>query len=465
MIDKVPSGKGLSIVLATVVSFVALAWIVPAHKEPAIRVAFIGNSITFVNDLPRFVEALGGGEDGTIFQDSCLHGALNFMSMLYKGNGMYRKWQTRKAIISRSFTSSSSSSSNGNGSSKSDADNGIIYDFGACSVPQLLVGHDEEFYYENSGKYSDGRNPCTISPQYLAYRESLYYNNNQPEEPLTWDFVVMNDQSRFPTMYEKRKHSLMALRTVYAPLLSAAKATVVFLVTFGYVGQQRIYVDDDASKWNFVPTETEDDMPHFTSALYYGYQEYQNVLEKQNNIPVRLAHVGLAFLTVWEEDRALWRRLFYVDGLHPSPLGTYLEGCVVYATLRQRLPPASIRIQQVSQLWKRARRMHLGRKHYLAYITEQEAAEMIPLDLPTRDEARYLSDVCRRVALKGYRPSSLLSEDELDEEFYSNYPDTDDGSFYDQFDENNNDWNDDDDDSVVADGNVDGEDDDDGWFW
>lgn len=420
-----------------ITTLIGLAFLLPATPvEPTLRVAFIGNSVTFVNDLPRFVQALDGNN---LFQDSCLHGALNFMSLLYKGNGMRKTWQTKRARINQTE----------------------LYDWGACSVPQLLSGHDPQFYLENSGKYSDGKNPCTENADYLAYRESLHGQN----ELVTWDFVVMNDQSRYPVLYRRRRHSLLALRQVYAPLLRSAHATVVFLVTYGYVAQIPSYVDDDQGGWKYTPTETEEDMPYFTASLYYGYQEYRQALERRG-VPVRLAQVGLAFLTVWEENRELWRRLFFVDGLHPSPLGTFLEGCVVHATIRQRLPPVSIRVEQVSQLWNRARRMNLGRSSYSKYLTDEEAMEQIPLTLPTRQEAHYLSDVCRRVALKGYQPSSLLQKYDLDSQYYSSYADADDGVLYGQFLYGDDDaayaqYNYDDYVSAYADRHND----DDAWFW
>lgn len=279
----------------------------------------------------------------------------------------------------------------------------------------------------------------------MEYRDSLHNNTH---ENMSWDFVVMNDQSRYPLSYENRQKSVMALREFYAPLLNTVQARAVLLVTYGYVRQPKQYADDDSASWNYPVYETEDDMPSMTSMLYYGYQEYQQVLERKG-VPTRLAQVGLAFLTVWEEDRELWRRLFFFDGLHPSPLGTYLEGCVVYTTIRQQLPPIPIRIEKVSQLWARARRMHLS--NYQPFIPKEDRATAVPMALPTRDEARVLSNVCRRVVLQGYIPSSIWRVDALDETFNSNYGDADDAEFADYFVEDyytdDDYYNDDDDDA------------------
>ena len=409
MLDKVlTASNGYRLLFVAVPALIALAILVPdTTTQPVLRVAFVGNSIVFVNDLPRFVEALG--ENHYIVQDSCLHGSLSLMSLAYRGNGMLNKWKTNAALI------------------QGDKKNNRIYDFGACSVPQLLLGHDEEFYSENSGKFSDGKNPCTVNPNYLQFRESLHPD---PREQMHWDFVVLNDQSRYPMTYKRRGKSVMALQEIYAPLLNMVQATAVFLVTYGYVAQAAQYVDDDRMGWkNFSPTETEEDMPYMTSLLYYGYQEYQQALERKG-VTGRLAQVGLAFLTVWEEDIELWRRLFFYDGMHPSPLGTYLQGCVVYTTIRQQLPPMSLRIEQVSRLWQNARRMHQKNR---GYISKEDESTLLPMPLPTRDEARYLSEVCKRVALEDYHPPSLWPYDQLGDGFYSNYADADDANFAEYF--------------------------------
>jgi hypothetical protein len=63
--------------------------------DPDVRVAMIGNSLMYYNDLPRLLEAMS---DGSITQDSCLHGDASFKSHLIYGNGMYEKVRTKKRI-------------------------------------------------------------------------------------------------------------------------------------------------------------------------------------------------------------------------------------------------------------------------------------------------------------------------------------------------------------------------------
>ena len=83
--------------------------------------------------------------------------------------------------------------------------------------------------------------------------------------------------------------------------------------------------------------------------------------------------------------------------------------------------------------------MHLERAYYSAFVTDEQAAEKFPMALPTRKEAHTLSNVCRRVALRGYRPSSLFSHDELNDDYYASYPVTDDGRDSGQFVSDNDD--------------------------
>jgi hypothetical protein len=136
-----------------------------------------------------------------------------------------------------------------------------------------------------------------------------------------------------------------------------------------------------------------------------------------------MANSGLAFLTIYEEDYDLWTKLFFVDGFHPSPHGSYLIGCVLYATIFQCMPPSPLLnsstttsstsstnrsnsssssfTPEASALFARARRMEL------------ESGPEMPL--PTALELRALNVVCRRVALQDYKPPSLLSLEETEQ--------------------------------------------------
>lgn len=198
----------------------------------------------------------------------------------------------------------------------------------------------------------------------------------------SWDYVVLNDQSIRPAYEEKRNLSAEALREEYAPLILSSGATPILYMTYGY------WRDDFENMIDVI------NVPTFTSLLYQGYNEYAETLEAvlpESQHP-RIAPVGLAFLVVYEENYAFWETLFGKDQFHPSPSGTYLLGCVLYATIYQSLPPASTRF--TPDLWKRARRM--------------QVEEDYEPHLPTSEEALYLRWIAKRVALEGYKPKCLV---------------------------------------------------------
>lgn len=345
---------GVGVLLAT-----ALVLAVLLPKTHPTRVAFVGNSMQFVNDLPRFMQALSKNR---LHQDSCLHGALHLTSLLKKGNGMYYQWETEAALIPNQPQQ--------------------LRDYGACTVAQLLLGYDENLSIENeNGLYTnDGKNPCFQSQDYFDYRQNL----PTAETTTPWDFVVLNDHSQRPAIEAKRETSLQTLATSYVDLLLQTGATPVLLVTPGYFVSQENNDDD---------YEALSSVPEFTSYLYQGYLQYSRVLAE--NLPEaqtpRIAPVGLAFLLLYEEDAELWEKLWFVDGYHPSPHGTYLMGCVLYATLYGKMPKQP-RIPQV--LWKSARKMQIDDEHVMPF--------------PTRQEAAQLAQVAQRVVLQGDLPQSLV---------------------------------------------------------
>jgi hypothetical protein len=260
--------------------------------------------------------------------------------------------------------------------SKAFNDEDGFYDLGSCTVTQLLLGYDDQL--ENFEDYyvNDGLNPCFQNSTYLQYT-ATEKNRTKP-----WDFVVLNDQSARPAYSNKRNKTVNVLQQKYAPLLIQSGSTPVLIMTYGYWR-------DDSNMTDLV------DVPTFASLLYEGYQNYAQALEEilPPSQKPRIAPVGLAFLVIWEENHAFWKKLFCEDKYHPSPSGTYLMGCVLYITLYNRLPPASTDF--TSSLWSRARRM--GLRKYGDYPP-----------LPTSDEALYLRWIAKRVTLQGYIPKSLV---------------------------------------------------------
>jgi hypothetical protein len=346
-----------SVLLGAAVVLTLLAFLIPP-PDHTISIAFVGNSMMFVNDLPRFMQEIAGKSpqgDYLLTQNSCLHGALHFKSLLKKGNGMLHKWNTKSAYI----------------------EGAGVHDYGACTVRQLLLGYDESLSYKNSnGNYTnDGKNPC--------FKSSLYYEYITGMEMPEWDFVLLNDQTTYPAIAAKRNQSLRVLQERYVPLLGNNSIPVLY-ATHGYES-------------SFVNVTKLGNVSQFTSLVFEGYRQYAQILE-QYLLPQqtpRIAPVGLAFLVVYEENREMWDKLFYIDGFHPSPHGSYLMGCVLHATLTGRMPPgASALPDDPSSLWNRARRMEIGSKYVMPF--------------PTKDEVTYLYHVARKVMILNHRPNTWI---------------------------------------------------------
>ena len=140
-----------------------------------------------------------------------------------------------------------------------------------------------------------------------------------------------------------------------------------------------------------------EDVAKFTSLTRVGYQAYVDLLGSYlpaSQAP-RIAPVGLAFLVVHEEDNGLWKTLFHCDGLHASPSGSLLQGCVVYYTLFGKMPDRSdVLREDMSYLWRRARMM-------------QHAWEP-PNPYPDQAIAEYLYRVAERVMVEGHVPTSFI---------------------------------------------------------
>mmetsp|Transcript_22430 Transcript_22430/g.40757 ORF Transcript_22430/g.40757 Transcript_22430/m.40757 type:complete len:396 (-) Transcript_22430:544-1731(-) len=371
--------------IATVIIFTMVAFMFPTpDPHPNISVAFVGNSMQYFNDFPRLMQALS---NGTISQNSCLHGDATIRTLLHTGNGMARKFKTANAVVDDADLYVYNN--------MDDDTSIVIHDYGACTVRQLLIGEDSRLpdqdqvnnyaddYFnpaddDNEYYIDDGTNPCFEDEYYLSYLESRY-----KDEPPKWDYIVINDNTRSPARNNTRQRSLEELEASYVPWLWETGATPVFIVTHAYWTGWR-----DMSGLEDVPT--------FTSLTYMGYREYAALLEKYlpPSQKPRLAPVAIAFLTVWEENYPFWLKLFHIDEVHASPLGSYLQGCVVYHTLYGRMPPKEQALRQdMSNLWLHARRM------------QPDTHRSNPF--PTLEQATYLYHVADRVC-KGHFPKSLI---------------------------------------------------------
>ena len=279
---------------------------------------------------------------------------------------MYNAWQTERAEI-------------GYGYYENYGGERTMYDFGACTVAQILQGYDEYIEYGNryGVYYDDGLNPCIQDKYYASYVSDELASN-----PPNWDFVVLADQTKRTAIEDARQDTIEALVEGYVPFLNATGAVPVILGTHAF----------SSSRTNMTGLG---DIPAFTASIRQGIEEYASSLSSElpRSQKAIIAPVDIAYLAVWEEDYDMWQALFIGDLMHSSAAGTYLIACVLYTTLFSHLPDTDVSIpDNMDSLFYSSRKL-MGQSN----------------SYPTTEEALYLRNVAKRVVLKGHVPSSYQS--------------------------------------------------------
>jgi hypothetical protein len=228
-------------------------------------------------------------------------------------------------------------------------------------------------YGNKYGKYySDGLNPCIMDKTYAGFLES-----ELQRDPVQWDYVVLVEQTKRMAVAEALNDTVSVLVNRYGPLLKTSGAIPVIVDTHAFW----------SSRSNMTGLT---DIPTFTYLIEQGVADFTNALASAlpNRQAPLVAPIGLAYLTVWEEDFDLWEKLFVADGIHSSMSGSYMFACVLYATLFGHLPAEPE--NGVPSLFMDARKI-VGQASY-----------------PSTDEADYLRAVAGRVVLNGYVPQALV---------------------------------------------------------
>lgn len=151
------------------------------------------------------------------------------------------------------------------------------------------------------------------------------------------DWVLLQEQSQIPG-FPAGQADLEASRAAAVTLdgyAAATGATTVFLMTWG----RR---DGDTDNPDLYP-----DYTTMQAALTDGYLAYVEAAGADGT-PAYVAPAGLAWAWIHDDVAASgadplaagspFADLYVADGSHPSPRGTYLAACVVYATLTGRSP-------------------------------------------------------------------------------------------------------------------------------
>lgn len=193
-----------------------------------------------------------------------------------------------------------------------------------------------------------------------------------------WNFVILNDHTQAPCRQSTKHATKKILEERYAALLEASGACPIFLQTAAY-REKGLKKSDDLG-----------DFEEFSDRLQVGYREYAQFIRTQSSsstalLPCRVAPVGEAVRWLYRHDPALWQKVYAPDGFHFSPLGTWLEACVLYCTLIHEFPP-----DLDPAWWNKCRRAVRSNKVVVLEQKDDDDA----LVYPSEDEASEL----RRVA-------------------------------------------------------------------
>ena len=131
-----------------------------------------------------------------------------------------------------------------------------------------------------------------------------------------WSVVVLQEQSQIPALSSTRQSEMEPAAATLVRVARSAGAMPLLLATWGH-----------EAGWPGAGLPTYASMQ---AALDDGYRIVAAELG------VRVAPVGSAWegLVQLEPQIALWQ----VDGVHPTPAGSYVAACVLYATVFGRSP-------------------------------------------------------------------------------------------------------------------------------
>jgi hypothetical protein len=131
-----------------------------------------------------------------------------------------------------------------------------------------------------------------------------------------WSFIVLQEQSQIPASPELRQQDMFPAARTLAGLVEAAGAEPVLFETWAH---RDGWPEAGLASYDLMQAQVDD-----------AY----DILSHELQVPE--APVGSAWSIVRATDPGLG--LWVDDGVHPTPAGTYLAACVLYATIFQADP-------------------------------------------------------------------------------------------------------------------------------
>jgi hypothetical protein len=189
-----------------------------------------------------------------------------------------------------------------------------------------------------------------------------------------WDYVVLQEQSTLGVNYYLEGRIRIAGDEIFRPYaklwsreIYRLGATPVFYLTW-------------------APRDTPEDQARLTFA--YGRAAREN--------HALLAPAGMAWSRVRDGDPAIG--LFYRQGSHPSPAGTYLAACSLYSTIFQRSPVGLPRRVMGHPVDLKTEKIEPDQTVALADVPEADAATLQSAAWAAQQELRAQSTSFNRLA-------------------------------------------------------------------
>jgi hypothetical protein len=189
----------------------------------------------------------------------------------------------------------------------------------------------------------------------------------------SFDFVVLADMTKRMAFQYTRNQTLGVLQEYYIPLLLKSGATPIIVETHAFWSDQT----------NMTGLGS---LPTFAAMIHEGARQYAAILHETlpNEQRPIIAKIGIAYLTVYKENKDLYAKLLYKDSVHASLYGSFLFGCVLHCAIYGNAPSNSVS------------------SHVKDYF--QNARKIQGTEYPSKREAIYLLKVAERVMLHGYVP-------------------------------------------------------------
>lgn len=177
-----------------------------------------------------------------------------------------------------------------------------------------------------SGGFAPGIVELSDGGYHLSYfadpEDELGAEFYQIVEEYPLEYVILQEQSRLPTLKEDTEQEMFPAARTLDKMIKSAGGQTVFLMTWAYKN------GDDLTGYGIDAVTTRDEMQTQLAQSYTAIADELGAL---------LSPAGIAFVRCADAhpEIELWDA---EDNMHPTPEGTYLAACTLYATVYNQSP-------------------------------------------------------------------------------------------------------------------------------